>query len=328
MKNSHKWLWGLGIALAIAAVAIVVVWSGSLMVLDPKGPVAEIQKNLIWISVILCAVIIVPVLGIFAFIIVRYRDKPDNKAPYEPNWSHSTKLEVIWWGIPIVIVVLLGYYTVRDTYKLVKPPAETAHVAPVTIQVTSMDWKWLFQYPDQDIATINYINIPENTPIQFVLTSSAAMNSFWIPQLGGQTYAMPGMAMRMWLQADETGEYFGSGANFTGTDFAKMNFTVKSMSQDDFNDWVSKSQQETAKLDNAAYNKLSVKGTADIQTFGSMDPNLFSSIVIKNGGHHHPANGLDIRGAYPVKDGNNESSGSEPDAANQTSGLSQPEMNH
>ena len=320
MKNSHKWLRGLGIALSGAALAVLLAGCDNAIVLDPKGPVAEVQKNLIWISIWLCAVIVVPVLGIFAFIIWRYREKPDNKAPYEPNWSHSTKLETIWWGIPIIIVALLGFYTVRETYKLVEPPASTANVKPVTIQVTSMDWKWLFQYPDQEIATVNYINIPENTPIQFVLTSNAGMNSFWVPQLGGQTYTMAGMAMRMWLQADGTGQYDGLGANFSGSDFAHMKFKVNSLSQSDFDTWVKKSKQEPEKLDNAAFNKLAVKETTGLHTYGSIDKNLFASIVIKYGGHDHPANGLDIRGAYPIE-------GDKPVTQNQTSGITVPGLN-
>nr|WP_228728187.1 cytochrome c oxidase subunit II transmembrane domain-containing protein [Brevibacillus composti] len=123
------------------------------IVLNPKGPVAETQYNLIIISVILCAIVVVPVLAFTAYVVYRYRDKPDNKAPYQPNWSHSTKLEVIWWGIPVVIIALLGYFTVRDTYALVEPPNQ--EVKPITVQVTSLDWKWMFTYPEQNIATVN-----------------------------------------------------------------------------------------------------------------------------------------------------------------------------
>lgn len=325
MKAARKRLRRLGTVLAGAGMAVFLAGCENAIVLDPKGPVAEIQKDLIWISVLLCAVVVVPVLAIFAYIVWRYRDKPDNKAPYEPNWSHSTKLEAIWWTIPIIIVALLGYFTVRDTYKLIKPPAETAHVEPVTIQVTSMDWKWLFQYPDQGIATVNYLNIPEKTPIQFVLTSNSAMNSFWVPQLGGMMYTMPGMAMRMWLQSDGTGEYYGSGANFSGSEFAKMNFKVTSMTQDDFDAWIEKSKQEPAKLDHKAYQQLAVKGTAPIQTFGDLEPTLFNSIVIQNGGHHHPANGLDIRGAFPVKKDKQDSSAGGSQAADSAASGDQPD---
>ncbi|MCM3748972.1 COX aromatic rich motif-containing protein [Paenibacillus pasadenensis] len=324
MKSAHNRLRRLGILLAGAGMAILLAGCGNPMVLDPKGSVAEIQKEMIWISIILCAIIIIPVLGIWIYISWRYRDKPDNKAPYEPNWSHSTKLEAIWWGIPIVVVGVLGYFTIVATYDLIKPPKQAADVKPITVQVTSMDWKWLFQYPDQDIATVNYLNIPDNTPVQFVLTSNTAMNSFWVPQLGGMMYTMPGMAMRLWLDSNESGEYLGMGANFSGSEFAKMNFKVTSMPQEEFDAWVKKSQAEPAKLDHDAYKKLAVKGTAPIQTFGEMDHTLFQSIIVQNGGHH----GLKIRGSYPVKqDEIKDMSGDTAAGSNETTGAGQPEQN-
>ncbi|SDT55669.1 cytochrome o ubiquinol oxidase subunit 2/cytochrome aa3-600 menaquinol oxidase subunit 2 [Paenibacillaceae bacterium GAS479] len=323
MKASHKRLRMLGIILAGVGMAVFLAGCGNPMVLDPKGPIADIQKEMIWISIILCAIIIVPVLGIWIYISVRYRDKPDNKAPYEPNWAHSTKLEVIWWGIPIIVVGVLGYFTVVATYDLIKPPKATANVEPLTIEVTSMDWKWLFQYPDQDIATVNYLNIPENTPIQFVLTSNTAMNSFWVPQLGGMMYTMPGMAMRLWLQAEGPGEYLGMGANFSGSEFAKMHFKVKSMPQNEFDAWVAKSQNEPAKLTRETYEKLAVKGTVPVQTFGQNEPTLFASIVVKNGGHH----GISIRGSDPVKSDQQTSGVKSEVETKEVSGSKQPEQN-
>lgn len=163
------------------------------IVLDPKGPVGRQEMDLIIISVILCAVIIIPVLAIFFHIIFRYKDTPGNKAPYQPEWADSKVLEIVWWGIPVVIIAILGVFTARTTLNLTKPPVKD--VTPVVVQVTSLDWKWLFTYPGQRIATVNYAVIPAGVPIQFVLTSDAPMNSFWVPQLGGQEYSMPGMSM-------------------------------------------------------------------------------------------------------------------------------------
>lgn len=288
------------IAMGAIAMAALTGCDANLLVFDAKGPVAAEIKSLIWISILLCAVIVIPVIGLFAFIVWRYRDKPGNKAPYQPNWSHSTALETIWWGIPIVIIILLGYFTVQTTYALVEPPKENT-AKPVTIQVTSMDWKWMFQYPDYGIATVNYINIPKGVPVQFVMTSNTSMNSFWVPQLAGQMYTMPGMAMRMWVQADETGVFSGKGANFSGEYFEKMQFRVVSQEQSDFENWVAEAKKSPNTLDQAAYAKLSEKATSGEQTFGSMDENLFAEIVMENGGHHHPNNGLDIRGQYPLK---------------------------
>jgi cytochrome aa3-600 menaquinol oxidase subunit 2 len=257
------------------------------IVLDPKGPVAHEELRLIIISVILCAVVIIPVLGIFVFIAIRYKDKPGNKAPYKPEWDDSKVLETIWWGIPIVIVAILGVFTAKTTLTLTKPPVKD--VKPIVVQVTSMDWKWMFTYPGKHIATVNYAEIPAGVPVQFILTSDAPMNSFWVPQLGGQEYTMPGMSMGLWLQADKVGDYFGSGANFTGKGFAHMNFTVKSVAQADFDKWAANVKKTAPALTNAGYEKLSKPSTEKELSFSSYPKDLFENIVNKNGGkyYHH-----------------------------------------
>jgi cytochrome aa3-600 menaquinol oxidase subunit 2 len=273
-------------SMAILASVLLSGCGSEYLVLHPKGPVAETQYNLIKISVILCALIVVPVLALTAFIVWRYRDTPDNKAPYKPNWTHNTTLEVVWWGIPVVIVALLGYFTVRDTYALTEPPNK--ETKPITIQVTSLDWKWLFTYPEQNIATVNYVPIPAGVPVQFELTSDAPMNSFWVPQLAGQTYSMPGMAMGLWLQADEPGEYYGSGANFTGEGFAHMQFKVIAKPQAEFDEWVKQAKNTSPAMTKADYEKLSKPGLSERLTFSSFPAGLFEEIVKKNGhGHEH-----------------------------------------
>jgi cytochrome aa3-600 menaquinol oxidase subunit II len=254
------------------------------VVFNPAGPVAKTEMNLIILSAVLVAIVIIPVLAILAYIIFRYRDKPGNTAPYMPDWAHSNKLEIIWWGIPILIIGILGYETTKYAFALTKPPVQ--NVKPVVIQVTALDYKWLFQYPDQGIATVNYAEIPAGVPIQFVLTADAPMNSFWIPQLGGQEYAMPGMDMRLWLQADKMGVFDGSGANFSGEGFAHMNFKVKSETQADFNTWVSKVKQDSPALTNDGYKQLAQKGTSDVKTFSSFPPGIFQETVDKNGGKY------------------------------------------
>lgn len=257
---------------------------GHFIVLDPQGPVGQTELRLIIISAILCAIVIIPVLVILAFIVMRYRDQPGNKAPYRPEWADSKVLEVIWWGIPVIIIAILGTFTVRDTYALTKPPVKNAE--PLTIQVTSLDWKWLFQYPGQNIATVNYCEIPAGVPIQFVLTSDAPMNSFWVPQLGGQEYTMPGMAMRLWLQADKPGSYFGSGANFTGEGFAHMKFQVVAKPQSEFEDWVKQVKQTGEPLTKEGYTALAKQGLSDKKTFSSYPTGLFGETVKKNGGSY------------------------------------------
>jgi cytochrome aa3-600 menaquinol oxidase subunit 2 len=255
------------------------------IVLNPKGPVAHEELRLIIISVILCAVVIIPVLGIFVYITIRFRDKPDNKAPYKPEWDDSKLLETIWWGIPIVIIAILGVFTAKTTINLTKPPVKD--VKPIVVQVTSLDWKWMFTYPGKKIATVNYAEIPAGVPVQFVLTSDAPMNSFWIPQLGGQEYTMPGMSMGLWLQADKTGEYFGSGANFTGKGFAHMQFRVKSVKQADFDKWAADVKNASPALTSEGYKQLSKPSTEKELSFSSYPKGLFEDIVNKNGGKYY-----------------------------------------
>ena len=277
-----------GLMLLITGLLTTVLLSGcegKYVVFDPQGPVAQTQYRLIILSAILCAIVVIPVLAITVFIVWRYRDKPGNTAPYKPHWDDSKVLEILWWGVPIIIIGILGVYTARDTYALAKPPKVT-DIKPIEIQVTSLDWKWLFQYPDQNIATVNYVHIPAGVQVHFELTSDAPMNSFWIPQLGGQEYTMPGMNMALWLQADKTGEFYGTGANFSGKDFAHMRFNVISETQEDFNKWVQTAKGAKNELTEAGYNELAKPGQSEEQTFSSYPPGLYDSIVMKNGGHH------------------------------------------
>ncbi|HJV46837.1 MAG TPA: ubiquinol oxidase subunit II [Bacillota bacterium] len=273
------------IALAAIATGMLAGCSDQYIVLKPQGPVAQTEYNLIMLSVYLCAIVVIPVLALTAWIVYRYRDVPGNKAPYMPNWHDSKILEIVWWGIPIVIIGTLGFFTVRDTFTLTKPPVQD--VKPITIQVTSLDWKWLFQYPDQKIATVNYAEIPAGVPVQFVLTSDAPMNSFWVPSLGGQEYTMPGMAMRLWLQADKPGEYFGSGANFSGEGFAHMQFKVVAKPQAEFNNWVQDVKKTNNPLTKEGYADLVKPGVVNQPiTFSSLPEGLFDEVVDKNGGKY------------------------------------------
>lgn len=281
------------VIMMLGLVTVLLSGCGELMVMDPKGPIGSQQRDLIIIATVLCSVIIVPVLILTAIIAIRYRDKPNNKAAYTPKWEHSTKLEVTWWGIPIVIIIILATITARYTYATEPSKPLESDKKPMTIQVTSLDWKWLFQYPEQDIATVNYLNIPADVPIRFELTSDAPMNSFWIPQLGGQMYTMSGMAMVLHLQADEVGVYHGSGANFSGLDFAKMKFNVNAMSQEDFDAWAVKTKSESKPLTLDGYLELAKPSVEETQSFSSIPEGLFNKIVHKYAAsHQHGDNGL------------------------------------
>ena len=248
---------------------------------NPAGPVAMTQYELIKLAVLMLSLIIVPVMLFFFYVLYRYRDKPGNKASYRPEWDDSKIMEIIWWTVPVIIVAILSVVTVRDTYALTKKPSPNK---PITIEVVSLDWKWLFFYPEQNIATVNHAPIPEDVPVQFVLTSDAPMNSFWVPELGGQLYTMPGMEMPLWLQADEPGVYEGKGANFTGKGFAHMDFEVIAKPQAEFDAWVESVKESEPAFTNEKYDQLKQPGITDEQSYSSYPPKLYKQIVDKNGG--------------------------------------------
>lgn len=274
----------------LSLVLMAIVTSGcaeKVIVMNPKGEIGRHQADLIWITIALCLVILIPVLILTFYIVWKYRNKPGSKAKYDPTWEHNTKLEVIWWAIPIAVIVILGGITIKYTYML-EPSKPLEHEAkPLVIQVTSLDWKWLFQYPEQGIATVNYIEFPEDVPIKFELTSDAPMNSFWIPQLGGQIYTMSGMAMKLHLIADEPGSYMGMGANFSGRDFGSMQFTAKATSQEEFDAWVESVKGSSPALTEEGYAQLAKPGISDVQTFSGIPEGLFQKIVTKYGAHNH-----------------------------------------
>ncbi|MDO3675877.1 ubiquinol oxidase subunit II [Paenibacillus ehimensis] len=303
------------ISLALLFILMMALLTGcgqEMMVFDPKGPIAQDQRDLIVISTVLCLIVLVPVLAMTAVIVWRYRDAKGNKAAYKPNWSHSTKLEMIWWGIPIVIILILAGVTVKYTYALEPSKPIESDQKPIVVQATSLDWKWLFTYPEQGIATVNYLQIPKGVPIKFELTSDAPMNSFWIPQLGGQMYTMSGMAMTLYLQADEAGKYFGTAANFSGEHFNDMKFDVHATSREEFDKWAAGIKKSASPLTQAGYDALAKPGRSGEQFFSSFPDNLFYNIVTKYavGGSHGAHGG---HGAVPGGSGNE--SGGKPSAA-------------
>ncbi|WP_219837261.1 cytochrome aa3 quinol oxidase subunit II [Paenibacillus sp. R14(2021)] len=285
------------LAMAVMVMLIAAGCSNEVSVLNPKGPIAEQQRDLMFLSTWLCSIVIVPVLILSAIIIWRYRDKKDRKAAYEPNWSHSTKLEVIWWGIPVIVILAIAVITVRSTYALEPSRPLQSEVKPLTIQVTSLNWKWLFQYPEQDIASVNMLKIPKDVPVRFEITADSPMNSFWIPQLGGQMYAMSGMAMTLYLQGDELGKTWGSGANFTGTDFAKMYFDVDTVTQAQFDQWVSGVKSSSPALTEDGYKQLAEPSASKVLTYSSFPKGLFERTVTKYASaHHHGVSGNETDG--------------------------------
>lgn len=241
-----------------------------LIVLDPKGPVAETQRDLIMLSIYFMLVIVVIVYALFTFVVVKFRDhKNRSDKDYEPEMHGSTKLEIIWTIIPVLIVTALSIPSVKALYELKEPPKETAHKEPIVIHATSADWKWIFSYPEEDIETVNYLNVPEDHPILFKVTSADSMTSFWVPQIGGQVYGMPGMVNDLYLQADEPGVYDGRNSNFTGEQMAEHEFDFVALEEEEYQEWVKETQNEAPTLTEGTYEKLMLPGTVDEMTFSS-----------------------------------------------------------
>lgn len=288
-QMSNKFKLPLYIAFAILVAGLL---SGCDMVLfQPKGSIAAEQIRLIIISVILMLIIVIPVIVMTLVIAWRYRAS-NTKATYAPNWEHNTKLEVVWWAVPCVIVFVLAWITWVTSHSLDPYKPLESKAKPVTIQAVSLDWKWLFIYPDQHIATVNFLEIPEKTPINFQITADAPMNSLWIPALGGQIYAMPGMRTKLHLIADGVGEYKGLSSNFSGDGFAGMKFNVKSVSSSDFSEWVQTVKNVSPnQLTPNAYTLLAKpsENTA-VQYYSFVPDGLFNRIMMK---FMMPANSLE-----------------------------------
>ncbi len=243
----------------------------NLTVLDPKGPVADQQSSLITLSIAFMLFIVLVVFVLLTIMLVKYRDR-DNDDNYEPNIEGSHKLEITWTIIPIIIVTILSVPTIIAIYNLEEAP-EVAEGAvqqdPLVIHATSVNWKWIFSYPEEGIETVNYINIPVDRPVLFKLTSADSMASFWVPQLGGQKYAMSGMETELFLRADHEGTYDGRNANYTGEGFTHHRFDVNAVAEEEFDNWVEGTQEEAPPLSEEEYHHLMVPGHAGEMTFSS-----------------------------------------------------------
>lgn len=249
--------------------------------LDPKGQVGIEQKNLILIAFGLMLLVVVPV--IFMTLAFAWKYRASNKAAkYTPDWSHSTKIEVAIWTIPVLIIIALGVVTYKTTHELDPYRPLVSDVKPVQIDVVALDWKWLFIYPEQGIATVNKIVFPANTPVNFRVTSDSVMNSFFIPGLGGQIYAMAGMTTKLHLIANENGVFDGISANYSGAGFTGMKFKAVATSQADFEAWVNEVKQSPKQLDKAEYESLAKASENNPVALYSVAPaEQFQTIVDK-----------------------------------------------
>ena len=254
-------------------------WAGGEGVLDPQGPVAAAERTILVDSLGIMLAIVLPV--IVAILGFAWWFRASNKrAVHLPDWEYSGRIEMVVWSIPAMTIFLLGGLGWVGAHDL-DPPKPLNQDKPLVIEVVSLDWKWLFIYPDQGVASAGRLVIPAGKPIEFHVTSSGVMNSFFIPQLGSQIYAMAGMMTRVNLQADTPGSYAGLSAQFSGDGFSDMRFAADTMPPDQFDQWVDELHRGApARLDKAAYADLAKPGVL-IQpvSFGAVDPGLFEHVL-------------------------------------------------
>lgn len=262
-------------------------------VLEPQGVIAQKQLKLIVLTLVLSVIVVVPVFALAITIGIKYREG-NHKSTYKPDWDGNNLLEIVWWLIPATLIVILGTVIWRSSYALDPYKPLNSTQKPVKINVIALDWKWLFLYPEENIATVNYLQIPTNRPVEFLITADAPMNSLWIPQLGSQIYAMPGMSTELNLNALKPGDYYGSSANISGRGYAGMNFITKAGSATDYQRWVEDVQNSERHLDTAAYDKLAAPSQNNPPSFyGSYDEGLYDAVIMKymgpmtTSGHSH-----------------------------------------
>lgn len=251
-------------------------------VLDPKGQVGMDEKNLIILCTILMLIVVVPVIVLTLYFAWKYRASRDFEI-YTPKWAHSTKIEAVVWSIPILIVISLSVITWRSTHALDPYSPLEGQGEHLTVEVVSLNWKWLFIYPEQGIATVNELVFPANKPVAFKITSESTMNSFFIPQLGSQIYSMAGMETKLHLIADEPGTYKGISSNYSGAGFTGMKFNaIATPTEGDFNDWVASVKQAQTALTPASYEQLAKQSENNPVTYYSnVSEGLFHDIVMK-----------------------------------------------
>ena len=279
---------GLFAALLISAAALGGCSEG---VLDPKGPIAAAEREILFNSLAIMLAIVIPT--ILATLGVAFWFRSSNRrARYRPDFTYSGRLELLVWSIPAMTVLLVGGVAWMGAHELDPRKPIASGVEPLRVQVVSLDWKWLFIYPDQGIASVNHLTVPVGTPVSFELTSSGVMNSFFVPQLGSQIYTMAGMVTRLHLQADHEGSYPGLSANYSGEGFADMRFTVDAVPPEAFAQWIDGARSAGPMLDAGTYAALARPSSAVAPfTYRSVAAGLFNGIL-GSAMHPHGSAGL------------------------------------
>ncbi len=247
---------------------------------NSKGIIAAQQHSLMVKMVLIMLIIVIPVFIGAILISLKYRE--GNNSDYTPERVHSPKLQLFFWSLPLIIVVILSVINWKSTHLLDPFKPISSSNKPITIQVVALQWKWLFIYPEQNIATVNLVQFPANTPVVFELTADAPMNSFWIPQLAGQMYAMPGMKTHLNLIADAPGEFNGSAAEINGEGFSGMKFLAKATTQSEFDEWVKMVKNFHTWLGMEEYKKLAGPTVNEpIAYYSASKKDLYNQIMMK-----------------------------------------------
>ncbi|SPU38866.1 QoxA [Lysinibacillus capsici] len=258
-----------------------------LLVLDPKGSQAQVQAKDIMLSIGIMSFIVLIVFVLLAYMLVKFRASKQSPDYKPPHIKGSTKVEIICVGIPVLIVAYLSFISVESNYKVESTPEKYKQEEPLIIYASTSNWKWHFSYPEEDIETVNYLYIPAERPIEFKLYSYGPITSFWIPQLGGQKYAMADMVNTLHLAADLPGEYMGRNANFNGKGFAENTFNVTAVTQDEFDDWVKEVKATAEPLTEEKFNTLLEPGHVGQSTYTGTHLTFLPAPEGENGGHQH-----------------------------------------
>lgn len=311
-------LWLLG-GIVFVVLLVVLLRNQSFPLLQTRGEVATRQRDLLLFATFLAVIVLLPVYAMLFSFAWRYR--AGHKLAYRPNWDSDKRVEAVWWGIPIVIILVLGTVTWVTSHSLdpFKPLASTQK--PLHIQVIALQWKWLFVYPDEHIASVNEVAFPANQPVEFEITSDAPMNSFWIPQLGGQIYAMSGMSTKLNLKADVAGDYRGMSSNVSGKGFADMTFTAKALSVGDYSKWLQHIQKHATGVEHLAmdeYEQLAKPATSKVQYFHVHDTALYDNVVAKYMHQMQPTESKSASGDETTQ----------PAETTETTETTEPEHNH
>jgi len=267
---------GLGLALAVSGCGL-----AEAPMLAPKGPITLMERDLLFTAFGLMLIVVIPVF-LMAFVFVWFYRPVSKHDVYKPDWGYSVWMDALVWLVPAAIVIAIGTLVWEYTHRLDPYKSIDSDKPPLEVQVVAQDWKWLFLYPEQGIATVNELAFPSEQPLSLKITSDTVMNSFLIPALGGQIYAMAGMETRLHLLADEPGRFAGRNMQYSGDGFANQYFEAIAMSDQDFEAWVAKVRQSEDRLDATTYEQLAKPSELHPVTYyAAFEPDLFARIIAR-----------------------------------------------